>query len=191
MAGTELTLRLPPDLAEQLRVLAVASNHTVEDIVECQLRAALAPARHPEQVGVRLSEQMGAAQPARGPLSSQEISIGVRWSQLRHNPSLPPLAASADPPNSSLPRHAQPSPGSPRLLHRRNSEALHLTTSLALDRSGRVSLYRHGSSGASGGAADGSASGAAATDALYRSESASMYLSAPVGRSGGDAAAGS
>jgi hypothetical protein len=129
MAGTEVTLRFPPDLAEQLHVLAVASNHSVEDLVVSHLRAAL----------------------ARG------------W------PAEQPTAGGA---------------GSPRPLQRRDSEALHLTTCLALDRSGRVSLYRHGSSGAGGSggsAADGGGGSAAAgTDALYRSESAAMYLSAPI-----------
>lgn len=41
MTGTELTLRLPPDLAEQLQALAGASNHAVEDVALAQLRAAL------------------------------------------------------------------------------------------------------------------------------------------------------
>lgn len=71
MAGTELTLRLPPELAEQLRVLAVASNHTVEDIVVCQLRAALAPTRRAEQVGVPSPLRCCTL------LSSQESSIGA------------------------------------------------------------------------------------------------------------------
>lgn len=52
MASTELTVRLPPDLAEQLQVLATASNHSVDDIVLAQLRAALALGRPAEQVRV-------------------------------------------------------------------------------------------------------------------------------------------
>lgn len=54
MASSEFSLRLPPDLAEQLKCLAIASNHSVEDIVVSHLRAALARGRQAEQVRLLL-----------------------------------------------------------------------------------------------------------------------------------------